>query len=144
MIELLLSAIIASKSAFLTDSVSYSVSPKVYVIGQTLKQSRILRTEKDIIKDMIVRSAKRDGINPDTALKVAEAESHFRPQAYNNEPHKGCRGSYGVFQIACIHSDTPRELMNPVANINAAMRLQKRYGWKIWGVCVDKVNCGEP
>lgn len=68
----------------------------------------------------------------DTALAVARAESNLNPQAYNPEWHRGCQGSIGIFQIACIHDD-PEKLFEVEYNIQRAYEIYSEQGWKPWG-----------
>jgi len=77
------------------------------------------------------------------ALKVAQAESNLQPDAYNPEAHRGCNGSYGVFQISCVHDENPSKFFDEEYNIKRAYELYELEGWIPWGVCHDgKVDCG--
>ena len=44
------------------------------------------------------------GWNSALMWQIMLCESGGNPNAYNPEWHKGCRGSYGIFQVACVHS----------------------------------------
>lgn len=79
----------------------------------------------------------------ETAIDVMWHESHCKPEAINpRDSHKGCTGSFGLFQTACIHGDK-NILLEPKNNIAKAHVLYKERGWRPWGVCSDgKVDCG--
>lgn len=78
----------------------------------------------------------------DLAYKVMYAESHIRSDAYNPERHRGCNGSVGLFQIACIHDDVEK-LKDPEYNIKKAYEIYEKSGWYPWGVCHNgTVECG--
>ncbi len=99
--------------------------------------------EPKTVEEMIVETF---GDDAELALKVAKAESGLNPTAVNPEPHRGCRGSYGVFQIACVHTDDTQKLLEPEENIRLAYALYSEQGWRPWGVCheqngVRKVKC---
>ena len=75
------------------------------------------------------------------ALAIAKAESNLNPNAYNPEWHRGCQGSYGIFQVACVHDD-PEKLFNAEYNIQRAYEIYSEQGFIPWGVCHDgKVKC---
>lgn len=54
-------------------------------------------------------------------------------------PSGDCWGSYGLFQIACIHSENP--LYDPEENIDMAYKLYQERGWEPWGVCDFEKTC---
>lgn len=64
------------------------------------------------------------------AYAVCMGESGGNANAYNPEAHKGCNGSRGLFQIACVHADST---FDPTGNVNAAIRIYNASGWKPWG-----------
>jgi hypothetical protein len=64
------------------------------------------------------------------ALAVMKAESGCNPQAYNPEAHRGCNGSLGLFQIACVHHDST---FDPAGNVASAYRIYSSGGWRPWG-----------
>ena len=80
------------------------------------------------------------------AYSVLIAESGGNPEAENPEWHyiKGkpfCKGSFGLFQLSCLHGKT-EDLLNPRKNIELAFKLWKESGWRIWGVCTNgTVKC---
>lgn len=101
-------------------------------------------------RDMIINSAKRWGIDPDTALRVAKSEGgtdkYIRSQYKKNGKQEP---SYGPFQLLVGGGDTgfpegmgnqmiretgldPRDPKNAQAAIDFAMREASRKGWGQW------------
>jgi len=76
--------------------------------------------------------------DPETALAVAYAESMLNSNAHNPEWHKNCQGSYGVFQIACVHEVNPSVLYDAKYNIKRAREIYDAHGWQPWGAYTDK------
>lgn len=72
---------------------------------------------------------------PGLAVAIAKAESgeNLKATAYNPEAHKGCIGSYGVFQIACVHEDNIEKLYDVEYNIQRAREIYDSEGWSAWG-----------
>ena len=69
--------------------------------------------------------------NADTAYAVCMAESGGNPNAVNmNDNHGVCRGSYGLMQLACFHTDNP---IDPHENLRVANRIYAEQGWQPWG-----------
>lgn len=67
------------------------------------------------------------------AYAVCMAESGGNPSAANtNDRHNGCIGSYGLMQIACIHTNYQAEY-NPERNMQKAWEIYQRSGWRPWG-----------
>jgi len=67
------------------------------------------------------------------AYAICLAESGGNARATNlNDKHNGCVGSYGLMQIACIHTGGVAEY-NPEANMAKAYEIYSRSGWKPWG-----------
>ena len=67
------------------------------------------------------------------AYAVCMAESNGNPNAANlNDKHNGCTGSYGLMQIACIHTGKVAEY-NSERNMEKAYEIYTRSGWKPWG-----------
>jgi len=67
------------------------------------------------------------------AYAVCMAESGGNARAANlNDRHNGCIGSFGLMQIACIHTGGLAEY-DPVANMAKAYEIYSRSGWKPWG-----------
>jgi len=84
-----------------------------------------------------------------TAYAVMINESNGLENSFNPEWHRDqfgnsiCQGSYGLFQIACTHSRNPKELFNPIVNIEIAYNLYLNEGWRPWSVCTNgTVDCG--
>lgn len=80
----------------------------------------------------------------ETAMKVCANESQGYTKATNPEHHPdaSCHGSFGLFQVACVHGLSEERLHVPEVNIKFAYELWKQSGWWPWGVCHDgKVNC---
>jgi len=82
------------------------------------------------IEDKIRQAFPED---PDLFVAIAKAESNLNPRAFNPEGHKGCAGSIGVFQIACLHTDNPEKLFDVDTNIEYAVLIYGRDGLKPWG-----------
>jgi hypothetical protein len=62
------------------------------------------------------------------------AESGLNPYALNaQDSHKGCNGSYGVFQIGCLHETDPNVLYDVEYNIKRAKEIYDQSGWAPWG-----------
>lgn len=81
--------------------------------------------------------------NVDVALAVMKAESGCNPTRHNwGDRHRTCLGSFGLFQVGCVHGYTVAYLENPAQNIAAAWKIYQGSGWKAWGVCTSgKVRC---
>lgn len=76
------------------------------------------------IKQMIVRIAKEEGLDPNLALAVAKQESGFNPKA-----HSGA-GAAGLFQLMPFHWENmgiARNPYNPEMNAKAGIRLLKSF-----------------
>lgn len=78
--------------------------------------------------------------DPITAIAVARAESGFNPRATNaKDKHKTCYGSYGIFQVGCVHGHSVDVLYDVEANIRIARALyddakaRTGNGWQPWG-----------
>lgn len=81
---------------------------------------------------------------PNTAVAVAMAESGFNPRAINaKDKHKTCYGSYGIFQVGCIHGHDTTTLYDVEENIRIARALyddakaRTGNGWQPWGAYTD-------
>lgn len=67
------------------------------------------------------------------AYAVCMAESGGNPNAQNiNDRHLGCLGSYGLMQIACVHTNNLPEF-NPSRNMQKAYEVYQHSGWRAWG-----------
>jgi len=66
------------------------------------------------------------------------AESRLDPNALNSkDSHKGCIGSYGIFQIGCLHEDNPEVLFDAEYNVKRARQIYDEGGWQPWGAYTD-------
>ncbi len=78
----------------------------------------------------------------DTAYGVLMCESKGNPEAINwNDKHKGCDGSFGLFQIACVHLENYgienyTELFDAEKNIEISYDLWRKNGWSPWQNCL--------
>ena len=89
------------------------------------------------------------GWNVSIAIEVMRAESGCNPLRHNwTDAHRDrygrliCSGSFGLFQIGCVHKYSVAYLENPAQNIAAAYKIYQGSGWKAWGVCNSgKVRC---
>lgn len=62
------------------------------------------------------------------------AESRLNPNALNaQDSHQGCKGSYGIFQIGCLHEQDPKVLYDVEYNIKRAREIYDDVGWSAWG-----------
>lgn len=69
--------------------------------------------------------------NTDIAMAIMRAESGCNPMAANlTDSHSTCKGSFGLFQIACFDG----QVYDPAQNVAIAYRKYKASGWKPWGV----------
>lgn len=69
--------------------------------------------------------------NSNVAMAVMKAESGCNPNAANYSDHHGqCVGSFGLMQLACFHTENPK---NPSENIRVAYQIYSRQGWQPWG-----------
>jgi len=76
--------------------------------------------------------------NADHMFCLMACESSFNPNAYNGERHKGCNGSRGLLQVACVHNhrvDNPDDLYDPKTNIAVAYQVWKLQGYRAWRNC---------
>ena len=72
--------------------------------------------------------------DPYTAVAVATAESGLYQFALNSkDSHKGCTGSYGIFQIGCLHESDPNVLYDVEYNVKRAREIYDESGWQPWG-----------
>lgn len=68
------------------------------------------------------------------------AESGLNPKASNwQDSHRGCTGSFGIFQIGCVHESDLDTLYNVEKNIRIARAIyddakaRTGNGWAPWG-----------
>ena len=77
--------------------------------------------------------------DPITAVAVAMAESRLKPYALNaQDSHSGCNGSYGIFQIGCLHETDPSTLYDVEYNVKRAKEIYVQSGWRPWGAYTNK------
>lgn len=94
-------------------------------------QVEVVKTTKDIINQY--------DWDKDLAYAVMMAESSGQADVVNwKDKHNGCNGSYGLFQIACVHETNPELLKDEEYNVKRAYELYKKSGWKIWGAYTNK------
>ena len=76
----------------------------------------------------------------DLMYRIMECESSLNPRAYNPEWHRGCQGSYGLFQVACVHGYS--NLYDPESNVEAAYRVWQEAGgsYRPWTNCYNMVK----
>lgn len=69
----------------------------------------------------------------DLMLAIMRAESGCNPMAINGaDNHRVCLGSYGLFQIGCVHFKG-EDMHDPETNIRLAYRIYKSQGLNAWG-----------
>lgn len=104
-------------------------------------------TLKNEVEVLIRQKALESEINPDVFVAIARAESGLKEDAYNPESHRGCNGSYSLFQVACIHYEQRgiygEERFNPETNIQIAVELYQKHGYQPWTVCKKLVDCSD-
>jgi len=66
------------------------------------------------------------------AIAVMMAESQGNSKAYNPEWHRTCQGSYGLFQVACMHFEKGDDKLSAKTNIDTAYKVYKQSGFKPW------------
>lgn len=126
-----------------------SVEPEPVVVDQTReREPREVRIRPVVDWDTPGRIEKEIrelfSHDPQTAVAVAKAESLFKKDAYNPEWHydkhgnRICQGSYGVFQIACVHEiENPEKLYDVAYNLKRAQEIHTASGWRPWGAYTD-------
>lgn len=68
--------------------------------------------------------------NVSVAMAVMQAESGCNPNAANlTDSHATCKGSFGLFQIACFDG----QVYDPAQNIAVAWRKYQARNWQPWG-----------
>ncbi len=107
-------------AAFSLDEAGLQAEP-----GQTAAEKKAKRKyTKQEIQRMIVAIAGEEGMDPDLALKVAETESQFNPDAVSP------KGAVGVFQLmeaaAAEQGISAEERRDPSKNIRAGVGYLKR------------------
>ena len=81
---------------------------------------------------------------PPVFIEIAREESRMGADPYNPEWHKGCQGSYGLFQIACLHYEgDPKDLYDNDLNIQLAKKVYETQGFDAWRNTCKKIKCYE-
>lgn len=105
------------------------------VYGGEIPQIEVVQIKEERnVKEMIEQY--------DWDVKIAHAimmaESSGSSTVVNwRDSHKSCNGSYGLFQIGCLHETNTEILKDPEYNIKRAYELYKESGWRIWGSYTD-------
>lgn len=69
----------------------------------------------------------------DTMMRIMKAESGCNPGNHNfADNHRSCLGSYGLFQIGCVHGLSVAAMSDPAQNVAAAYRIFKSQGYGAW------------
>ena len=99
---------------------------------------------KEVIKpvsnniDLLAEISKYDW-SVQIAYAVAIEESRGGEKIVNwKDNHKVCIGSFGFFQLACLHG-TKAELLDGRTNVKLAHALWKREGWFPWSTCLSGI-----
>ena len=95
----------------------------------TYQESQVLGVKKDNYYHLLTGKT----WNADLMYRIMKCESSLNPRAHNPEWHKGCQGSYGLFQVACVHGYS--NLYDPESNIEAAYRVWQKQGYWAWKNC---------
>ncbi len=79
------------------------------------------------------------------ALKIIDKESGCNTKAVNSHDiHKGCIGSYGIFQVGCLHVKNPETLKDANTNIKVAYQVYMAAGGRFgrdWSTCKLIFGC---
>lgn len=68
-----------------------------------------------------------------TMMRIMRAESGCNPTNHNYaDNHRSCLGSYGLFQIGCVHGLSVAYLSEPANNIASAYKIYKSQGYTAW------------
>lgn len=94
-------------------------------------------TTPSIIKDYIVVEALVAGVNPQTALTVAERESRFNPKAAGDGGK-----SHGIWQIHLpAHKEVTKEqAQNIIFSTQWSMNEMSKNSCAIWSTCPKSVS----
>ncbi len=138
---ILLGAIVLRKENMDTNtskSSGFVLSSDPYLYAQsppTIPKNQILATKYEGDYYSLIASYDWDAR---VAWAVMMAESGGNPNAINSgDNHRVCRGSYGLFQMGCLHFGsyglTESNWSDPEVNVRAAYLLWKERGWGQWG-----------
>jgi hypothetical protein len=68
-------------------------------------------------------------------LAIMRAESGCNPTNHNwGDGHATCKGSFGLFQIGCVHGYSVEYLSIPANNIAVAYKVWQGQGYRAWSV----------
>ncbi len=81
--------------------------------------------------------------NINTMMYILDCESSGNPKAINwKDNHRGCKGSFGLFQIACIHfgkySIDETNWDDAELNIETAYQVWLKSGYNAWHNCYTR------
>jgi len=95
----------------------------------TVPSSQVLGTSYDNYYSLLVQH----DWDANLMYRIMKCESGFDPNAHNPEWHRGCQGSFGLLQVACVHGYN--NLYNPESNVEAAYRIWQKQGYWAWKNC---------
>lgn len=71
--------------------------------------------------------------NVPTMMRIMNLESGCNPNNHNyGDNHGVCLGSYGLFQIGCVHGIAGSLLADPATNISTAYNIWRQQGYTAW------------
>lgn len=66
-------------------------------------------------------------------MEICRLESQGYASAVNwKDSHVGCNGSFGLFQVGCLHGVSKEKLYIPEVNVKVAYDLWKTSGFTPW------------
>lgn len=129
-IGIFLGLLIDTAQRTMEEPIIYTAHAQEVAPKEVLIEVRINWT-KERIEEEIRKTFPED---PERAVAIAKAESGLRIDAVNPEQHKGCKGSIGIMQIACVHNiEDIDALKDPIVNLKKAREIYDREGWQPWG-----------
>ena len=111
---------------------AFSIWYGSYVFSSTKEVVQIVKvkqTERSVEQEIVFQS-QLAGVDAQTALDIARAESHFKPLAVNHNTNGS--DDKGVFQINSIHGVPDSCRLDYVCNIKWAMDEMKENGTRAW------------
>lgn len=125
----------------------FQISEELYLLPYPsvpflIKSYSLASLGNEEIRYDLLKIIKKYDWNQYKAYDVMMCESGGDNNAYNSEKHKNCRGSHGLFQIACVHAhyvNNINDLKDATINIEVAYKIYKLYGWGAWKNC-DKLT----
>jgi hypothetical protein len=135
---LLLSVIVLQKVLSKTEPVHYYNESDMYVLASSTPTYIKQEVRATRIENEFINIIKKYDWNSNIAYAVMMAESSGNPNAFNSgDNHRVCRGSYGLFQMGCVHFGhyglTWDNRFDIEQNIHSAYLLYSARGWKEWG-----------